>query len=266
MDKIVMRDKEYKITSNENQYDFEVNGNTLLLKRGEQVYITLDLDKVCLGTKLEILKNVGIVLESTTGEQADIFEMWTEVNPGKTFDEFAVEIKRTLWKHSERKEISMVGIQEGLPIYAFVVEGMTIGTYVAEKRADVCYENITADLKPLRVTLGTPKEIVKKENATIEKNSQRKHELYKILSEEINDEFKKEFQKEIVEISLSAINKEIKRCEMTSENFCVKFQELTRLKETIERIRNSEIWNCGKEETLEELIESYNRAKSLLSM
>ncbi|MGL5592990.1 MAG: hypothetical protein ACRDDH_03510 [Cetobacterium sp.] len=162
MDKIVMRGKEYKITSNENQYDLEVDRNTLLLKRGEQAYITLDLDKVCLGTKLEILKNVGIVLESTTGEQADIFEMWTEINPGKTFDEFAVEVKRTLWKHSERKEIPMVGIQEGLPIYAFVVEGMTIGTYVAEKITDVCYENITADLKPLRVTLGTIGENIEK--------------------------------------------------------------------------------------------------------
>lgn len=34
MDKIVMRGKKYKITSNENQYDLEVNENTLLLKRG----------------------------------------------------------------------------------------------------------------------------------------------------------------------------------------------------------------------------------------
>lgn len=162
MDKIVMRGKEYKIISNENQYDLEVDGNTLLLKRGEQAYITLDLDKVCLGTKLEILKNVGVVLEEATGEQPDIFEMWTEANPGKTFDEFVREIKRTLWEHSERKEILMVGIQEGLPIHGFVVEGMTTGTFVAEKRADVCYENITADLKPLRAMMGIPKEIVEK--------------------------------------------------------------------------------------------------------
>lgn len=63
MDKIVMRGKEYKITSNENQYDLEVNGNTLLLKRGEQAYITLDLDKVCLGTKKMILSAVGIKIE-----------------------------------------------------------------------------------------------------------------------------------------------------------------------------------------------------------
>ena len=75
MDKIIMRGKEYKVTSNENQYDLEINENTLLLKRGEEGYITLDLDKVCSGTKLEILKNVGVVLEEVTGEQADIFDL-----------------------------------------------------------------------------------------------------------------------------------------------------------------------------------------------
>lgn len=260
MDKIVMRGKEYKITSNENQYDLEVNGNTLLLKRGEQAYITLDLDKVCLGTKLEILKNVGIVLERTTGEQADIFEMWTEVNPGKTFDEFAVEIKRTLWKHSERKEIPVVGIQEGLPIYAFVVEGMTIGTYVAEKIADVCYENITADLKPLRVTLGIPKEIVEKESTTIEKNSQRKHELYKILSEEINDEFRNELRKDILELKYIEFNRKIKNFETNSGNLDKNVYEIQNLQGEIKSIQEGEIVG------IKQLIQIYNKAKLSLGI
>lgn len=260
MDKIVMRGKEYKITSNENQYDLEVNGNTLLLKRGEQAYITLDLDKVCLGTKLEILKNVGIVLESTTGEQADIFEMWTEVNPGKTFDEFAVEVKRTLWKHSERKEIPLVGIQEGLPIYAFVVEGMTIGTYVAEKRADVCYENITADLKPLRITLGTPKEIVEKENATIEKTNQRKHELYKILSEEINDEFRNELRKDVLELKYIEFNRKIKNFETDSDNLDKNVCEIQNLQGEIKSIQEGEIVG------IKQLIQIYNKTKLSLGI
>lgn len=259
MDKIVMRGKEYKITSNENQYDLEVNENTLLLKRGEQTYITLDLDKVCLGTKLEILKNVGVVLEEATGEQPDIFEMWTETNPGKTFDEFVREVKRTLWEHSERKEILMVGIQEGLPIHGFVVEGMTIGTYVTEKRADVCYENITADLKPLRVTLGTPKEIVEKENTTIEKTSQRKHELYKILTEEIGNDFKRELQKDTLEILYKDLNERVKKYEMTPENFQTNLYDLTVLKERIQKVED---WSDDNWVSVETMIRTYNKTKS----
>ena len=139
MDKIVMRGKEYKITSNENQYDLEVNGNTLLLKRGEEVYITLDIDKVCLGTKLEILKNVGIILERTTGEQADIFEMWTEINPKKTFDDFVVDAKKTLKKHSKRQEIKMIRIQDRLPIYALIAEGIILMEFKGEKQNGVTY-------------------------------------------------------------------------------------------------------------------------------
>ncbi|MBC2855465.1 hypothetical protein H3N56_03015 [Cetobacterium sp. 2A] len=114
MNKIVMRGKKYKIVSNENQYELKTIGNALLLKRGNEVYITLDLDKVCLGTKLAILENVGVVLEEIPKETEDIFDMWLEKNPGKTFDEFTDEVIRTISNHCKDESAQIEGLDIGV--------------------------------------------------------------------------------------------------------------------------------------------------------
>lgn len=203
MDKIIMRGKEYKVTSNENQYDLEINENTLLLKRGEEVYITLDLDKVCLGTKLEILKNVGVVLEEVTGEQVDVFEMWSEMNPGKTFDDFTAILRQSLHKHSKKQEIKMIGTQDGLPIYALIAEGITLMTFVGGRNPNVCFENRMADFeKFINEKLEIPEDTLKKEGILAGyKKARANTEI--IRTEKLQQKFKYEIEevtKKMVEL------------------------------------------------------------------
>ena len=59
-----LRDVNYKITSQLNDYDLEVSEkNVLSLKRGEDTYMTVDLDKMCLGAVIGVLLGVGIEIE-----------------------------------------------------------------------------------------------------------------------------------------------------------------------------------------------------------
>lgn len=194
MNKLIMRGEEYKITSNENQYDLEVHENTLFLKRGEEVYITLDLDKVCLGTKLEILKNMGITLERIAGDQVE------------------------------------------------------------------CCKNIES-FKPLRICLEPPKTSIERASVTKENRNQRKYELYKILTEEIDINFKIELQKDVLKLLLRHLNEEIKKTEITPENFQEKMYNLFILKARIEKVID---WENGG--SAERMIRYYNEIKASLGM
>lgn len=134
MNKIVMRNKEYKIVSNENQYDLEVNGSVLYLKRGEETYMTIDLEKVCLGTKLAILESVGVVLEETVPKNKSLFDIWLEKNPGKDWEAFLEDCKKTTWRHSEITSFTFLRETRDCSIYGVVAEGITIGELVVPKK------------------------------------------------------------------------------------------------------------------------------------
>lgn len=108
MNRLIMRGEEYKITSNENQYDLEVHENTLFLKRGEEVYITLDLDKVCLGTKLEILKNIGITLERVYEESIRERHRRISFEEMKVLQEYAEEAHKCFWLKDKEEQLMIL--------------------------------------------------------------------------------------------------------------------------------------------------------------
>ena len=59
-----MRNEKYKIIKNECGYDLEVTQeNVLNFKRGDELYISIHLDRVCLGSKKRILKHLGIEIK-----------------------------------------------------------------------------------------------------------------------------------------------------------------------------------------------------------
>lgn len=99
--------------------------------------------------------------------------------------------------------------------------------------------------------------------SAVELKKQRKHELYRILSEEIDDEFKKELQKDTLEILYKDLNERVKKYEMTPKNLQTNLYNLTELKERIEEV---ESWSdCGWD-SVEKMIRIYNKAKTSLGM
>lgn len=59
-----LRGVQYEIISNDNDYDLELTEeNTLCFKRGEELYVSVNLDKVCLGSKLAILDFLGLKIK-----------------------------------------------------------------------------------------------------------------------------------------------------------------------------------------------------------
>lgn len=64
METLKLRNINYKIISNYNDYDLELTKeNILCFKRGGKLYVSIHLDKVCLGTKLFILEHLGLKIE-----------------------------------------------------------------------------------------------------------------------------------------------------------------------------------------------------------
>lgn len=59
-----LRGVKYKVTSDLSDYDLEVSEvNNLFLKRDIDTYMTIDLDKMCLGAVKRVLLGVGIEIE-----------------------------------------------------------------------------------------------------------------------------------------------------------------------------------------------------------
>ncbi|MGL4452342.1 MAG: hypothetical protein ACRCTZ_14275 [Sarcina sp.] len=129
---IIMGYKEYEIVSNENDYDLRVDKNTLFLNKGEETYITIDLDKVCLGTKLAILSNVGITLKEITRKK-NLFGIWLERNPGKTWNEFLIELKETLNIHSKNIGFISNNTGEEMVFLTITSDGIDIGSIAVPK-------------------------------------------------------------------------------------------------------------------------------------
>lgn len=64
MESLKLRNIEYKIISNFNDYDLELTEeNVLCFKRGGELYVSVHLDKVCLGSKLVLLEHLGLKIE-----------------------------------------------------------------------------------------------------------------------------------------------------------------------------------------------------------
>lgn len=99
--------------------------------------------------------------------------------------------------------------------------------------------------------------------SAIEPKEQRKHELYRILSEEIDHKFKKELQKDTLEILYKNLNERVKKYEMTPENFQTNLYDLTVLKERIEKVEN---WSDDGWASVEMMIRIYNKTKTSLGM
>ena len=65
---IKMRNKNYKLDTNECCYDVSVTTpeNVLILKRGDLVFLTVHLDNLCLGSKLDVLNLFDIKIEEVS--------------------------------------------------------------------------------------------------------------------------------------------------------------------------------------------------------
>jgi len=64
MENLKLRNIEYKIISNHDDYDLELTEENILhFKRGGELYISIHLDKVCLGSKLVLLEHLGLKIE-----------------------------------------------------------------------------------------------------------------------------------------------------------------------------------------------------------
>lgn len=64
MKNLKLRNIEYTIISNYNDYDLELTEeNVLCFKRGGELYVSVHLDKVCLGSKLALLEHLGIKIK-----------------------------------------------------------------------------------------------------------------------------------------------------------------------------------------------------------
>lgn len=58
---IKMRDKNYKLDTKECEYEISVTPeNVLVMKRGELIFLTVHLDNLCLGSKLDVLSLFNI--------------------------------------------------------------------------------------------------------------------------------------------------------------------------------------------------------------
>ncbi len=61
---IKMRDKNYKLDTKECEYEISVTSeNVLVMKRGELIFLTVHLDNLCLGSKLDVLSLFNIKIE-----------------------------------------------------------------------------------------------------------------------------------------------------------------------------------------------------------
>lgn len=61
---IKMRSKKYKIDTKECGYEVSITSkNVLVLKRGQLIFLEMNLDNLCLGSKLEIFKLFNIKIK-----------------------------------------------------------------------------------------------------------------------------------------------------------------------------------------------------------
>ncbi|MGL5613823.1 hypothetical protein [Cetobacterium sp.] len=94
---ITIKGIEYEVLNNPNNFNLEVDKNTLVVMKGftpserNITIVTFELEKTDLETIIEVLYKIGIVLEET---MQTAFDMWREKNPRKTYEQFITELKR----------------------------------------------------------------------------------------------------------------------------------------------------------------------------